>query len=374
MQLKRFTHAALLCVGALVIATGCRTLSHPPERVWPYDTPGSYPGRTEATKHGEWWFPSQIGPKTIPPEGGNKGTIFYLGQAREKPAAEPGERAVRVVYNRVFEPRDILAERLIFPDIVFAQGSAALSDLAQHQMRQAAAAIERARGYNVVVEGHIDAGEPAGTLDARRAEVVLAGLIELGAPPSRLSTVALGSSAPLSQQDTPFGHALNRRVAFRMVPASLELYPTGPEDDPVPQVGPGVEVVTVTKTVVVPQPNLVFVDRLVFPNILFDYDRSNLRPESRERVDRAAVAIRALDNVARVTVEGHCDWIGSHEYNDPLSQRRATAVRSRLIERDVPAAMVDAVGHGKRQPIASNETSEGRQLNRRVEFRVEYAK
>ena len=131
--------------------------------------------------------------------------------------------------------------------------------------------------------------------------------------------------------------------------------------------------VTVERTVTVTVPHLVFIDRLVFPNILFDYDKADLRAESVVRADRAAAAVHALNNVARLTVVGHCDHIGGHAYNDALSQRRAAAVRDRLLATGLAPDRVVSEGRGKRQPIADNETAEGRQLNRRVEFHVEYA-
>lgn len=371
--MSRFAPVRTLLVAlvGVVAATGCTTMSHPPERVWPAETPGSYPGRTPTTMNGEWWFPSMIGPKEIPPLGGNKGTLFFAGA---KPKVEKG-KVERVVYDVTYRDQDVRVERLIFPAITFDHQSAKLDEQAQHQVKQAASSIERARGYNVVVEGHSDKTEDAaGKWDSKRAATVRDALVNLGIVGDRLTTTAMGASQPLSKADTDMGRRLNRRVAFQLIPANLDLNPQPPEDEPMPKVGPDQEVVTVRKPVTVTRPRLVFVDRLVFPNILFDYDKSNLRPESQVRVDRAAEAIKALDSVEQVTVEGHCDWIGSHTYNDALSLRRAASVKDRLIEDGVPGQEIETVGRGKRQPIATNETPEGRQLNRRVEFRIEYEK
>lgn len=360
----------------LVLTTGCQTMNHPPERVWPDSTPGSYAGRTETSRGGEWWFPSEIGPREVPPQGGNKGTLFYLGRGEEPAPPPPVIRAgevQRTVYKAVYRDKDVRVERLIFPAIVFEHESVKLDAEAKLQVRQAAAAIERAQGYRVVIEGHLDAQENADAgYDAKRAQNVQSALRSRGVARDRLTIQAFGASQPLSRADTAVAHALNRRVAFQMIPTNLDLDPQPPPDDPEPDVPDDIKVVTVEKTVTITRPHLVFVDRLVFPNILFDYDKSSLRPEGVVRTDRAAAAIAALDDVSQVTVEGHCDWIGSDVYNDALSGRRAKAVRGRLIDQGLAPDLISAAGRGKRQPIADNETAEGRQLNRRVEFRIEY--
>ena len=72
-----------------------------------------------------------------------------------------------------------------------------------------------------------------------------------------------------------------------------------------------------------------------------------------------------------VRVEGNTDSIGTDAYNQGLSERRAESVRSHLIGRGVSASRLTAVGYGESQPIASNDTAEGRALNRRVELKTE---
>ena len=67
-------------------------------------------------------------------------------------------------------------------------------------------------------------------------------------------------------------------------------------------------------------------------------------------------------------VQGHCDATGSDKVNDPLSQRRAEAIVSALVDLDIAEARRKPVGKGSHSPIASNSTEEGRAKNRRVEF------
>jgi OOP family OmpA-OmpF porin len=70
----------------------------------------------------------------------------------------------------------------------------------------------------------------------------------------------------------------------------------------------------------------------------------------------------------RVEVQGFTDSIGTEEYNQGLSERRADAVRNYLVERGVDPKIISSKGYGESNPVASNDTKEGRALNRRVEF------
>jgi outer membrane protein OmpA-like peptidoglycan-associated protein len=71
-----------------------------------------------------------------------------------------------------------------------------------------------------------------------------------------------------------------------------------------------------------------------------------------------------------VAVEGHTDSVGSDDYNQQLSERRAGSVRNFLVQNGVPLTVISAMGFGESQPVATNDTPEGRQTNRRVELVV----
>jgi outer membrane protein OmpA-like peptidoglycan-associated protein len=102
-------------------------------------------------------------------------------------------------------------------------------------------------------------------------------------------------------------------------------------------------------------------------DVLFDTGQSTLKPGAYTTVDRVASALKDAPE-RRVVIEGHTDSIGSDEYNQELSQRRAQAVQSALLQRGVNSGEVTATGKGKNFPVAGNETAEGRQRNRRVEL------
>jgi outer membrane protein OmpA-like peptidoglycan-associated protein len=104
-------------------------------------------------------------------------------------------------------------------------------------------------------------------------------------------------------------------------------------------------------------------------DVLFDTGQATLRPGARLRLAKVAGIIIAHPDL-HLAVEGHTDNVGGDTYNQGLSERRADAVRSFLVSQGVPENNITAQGFGKTQPIASNDSVTGRQLNRRVDMVV----
>jgi outer membrane protein OmpA-like peptidoglycan-associated protein len=103
--------------------------------------------------------------------------------------------------------------------------------------------------------------------------------------------------------------------------------------------------------------------------ILFDVDKDQVKPEAQNSLSTAAdILIKYPDTY--VTVEGHTDSTGSHEYNQGLSERRAMRVQDVLLRSGVPLGRLSVRGYGETDPIADNSTPEGRQLNRRVQLEI----
>jgi outer membrane protein OmpA-like peptidoglycan-associated protein len=102
-------------------------------------------------------------------------------------------------------------------------------------------------------------------------------------------------------------------------------------------------------------------------DVLFKTGSYELLPGARERLAKVSGIVLAHPGL-HLDVEGHTDSVGSDDYNMQLSQRRAEAVRNYFIEQGVPQDAIEAHGFGKSQPVASNDTPEGRQQNRRVEL------
>jgi outer membrane protein OmpA-like peptidoglycan-associated protein len=104
-------------------------------------------------------------------------------------------------------------------------------------------------------------------------------------------------------------------------------------------------------------------------DVLFDTGKYTLRPGAREKLAKIAGIVLAHPSL-RLEVEGHTDSVGGDEYNQRLSENRATAVRDYLVRQGVSSSNVTARGFGKSMPVVSNDTASGRQQNRRVELVV----
>jgi OOP family OmpA-OmpF porin len=101
----------------------------------------------------------------------------------------------------------------------------------------------------------------------------------------------------------------------------------------------------------------------------FEYNSSQLTAPAQQTLDEVATALASQPEL-NIEVQGYTDSTGPAAYNLHLSQRRADAVKSYLVSKGVSASALTAKGYGKSNPIAGNDTTEGRALNRRVAFEV----
>lgn len=104
-------------------------------------------------------------------------------------------------------------------------------------------------------------------------------------------------------------------------------------------------------------------------DVLFKSGSFELLPGARERLAKVSGIVLAYQGL-HLAVEGHTDSIGTDEYNRRLSEQRADAVRDYLVQQGIGSEAITASGFGKSEPVASNDTPEGRQQNRRVELVV----
>jgi OmpA-OmpF porin, OOP family len=104
-------------------------------------------------------------------------------------------------------------------------------------------------------------------------------------------------------------------------------------------------------------------------DVLFDFDKSVVKPEGKSKLDDLAGKIRDI-NLEVVIAIGHADSIGSDAYNQKLSVRRAESVKAYLVSKGIEPNRVYTEGKGEKQPVADNKTKEGRAKNRRVEIEV----
>ncbi len=131
------------------------------------------------------------------------------------------------------------------------------------------------------------------------------------------------------------------------------------DDDGCPEPGPRAATVTVTDTRI-----------LISERIYFDFDQDTIRSVSMPLLDQVAEVMADISAGRRVRVEGYSDNQGQERYNVDLSYRRARAVVEYLASKGVPRPRLEYAGYGSRQPVAPNDTADGRALNRRVEFTI----
>jgi outer membrane protein OmpA-like peptidoglycan-associated protein len=104
-------------------------------------------------------------------------------------------------------------------------------------------------------------------------------------------------------------------------------------------------------------------------DVLFDSGRYTLRPLAREKLAKISGIVLGYPSL-KLAIEGNTDSVGTESFNQQLSEQRAEGVRTYLTQQGVPESSTTSTGFGKTRPIASNDTSEGRQQNRRVELVV----
>ena len=101
----------------------------------------------------------------------------------------------------------------------------------------------------------------------------------------------------------------------------------------------------------------------------FDFDKDTLKPEGRQVLDQVASQVDTI-NLETLIAVGHTDSIGTEQYNQGLSERRAASVKNYLVSKGIPADRIYTEGKGELNPVASNATREGRAQNRRVEIEI----
>ncbi len=109
---------------------------------------------------------------------------------------------------------------------------------------------------------------------------------------------------------------------------------------------------------------------IITQKIHFAFDKDNIRPVSYPILNDVIGLLQANPQMTLIQIEGHTDWIGSDQYNQGLSQRRANSVKKYLVQHGISTHCLTTVGYGESKPIADNRNDKGRARNRRTEFTV----
>jgi OOP family OmpA-OmpF porin len=160
-------------------------------------------------------------------------------------------------------------------------------------------------------------------------------------------------------------------VAFAAACATQEPPKPAPAPAPAPAPKPAPEPAPAPKPEPKPEPKPKPVaEKVTFAaDVLFDFDKSVVKPDGKSKLDDLAAKVRGV-NLEVVIAIGHADSIGSDAYNQELSVRRAESVKAYLVSKGIEANRIYTEGKGEKQPVADNRTREGRAKNRRVEIEV----
>jgi outer membrane protein OmpA-like peptidoglycan-associated protein len=168
-------------------------------------------------------------------------------------------------------------------------------------------------------------------------------------------------------------HVRNNEIAAVPVVAPV-VEQTQPVVEPKPEPKPEpVAVKEEPKPEPKPEPVVVKEEPVVnftFENILFKFDSSQLTDESIVIVDNLVNTLKQYKGWSKLQINGHTDNVGAAEYNQALSERRVKAVKDYIVSKGIPASNISFTGFGESKPKTTNDTKEGRQENRRVEFEV----
>ena len=104
--------------------------------------------------------------------------------------------------------------------------------------------------------------------------------------------------------------------------------------------------------------------------VQFEYNKAEILEVSHDLLNDVATVMKQHPEVKKIRIEGHASSEGDDDYNMKLSEKRAKAVMDYLISAGVDPARMESAGYGEERPIASNDTEEGREKNRRVEFNI----
>ncbi len=235
----------------------------------------------------------------------------------------------------------VLSTFIIPAASMFTSDSAEITTIGKQNFQEYRAKIkpEITKAYVAIIVGHSDNhGKEKYNLDLskNRAAAVRDYLIAGGIPALKLRIVGLGAKEPIATNETESGRALNRRVEVIIFAEARAL------------------------------------DVMRFPSVaLFPRKSSELTLRGKQLLDKNKIAAKKqLARAVYIEIIGHTDDVGDKKKNQRLSKQRAETIRTNLILAGVDPSKIMTVGAGESQPIASNQTEEGRAQNRRVEVIV----
>jgi OOP family OmpA-OmpF porin len=267
--------------------------------------------------------------------------------------------------------------------ITFPPGSAEIDAPTGQLMTRIADALNECTALPLEIAGHTDAqGSEEGNraLSQARADAVLLALQGRRVEVSEMRAVGYGEDRPIADNETEEGREANRRIEFTLIgappaPAATVAAAQAAAPDEA-SVGEAAAVLAATTGTTIPAPAAPddgaacvgrITDLLKGNKITFDPGSDDISSASQGLIDALATLLKQCPGTP-IEVAGHTDSQGTSRNNTTLSEDRAKAVLVALAERQVDVSTLKAVGYGEDKPIADNDTDEGREANRRIEF------
>ena len=291
---------------------------------------------------------------------------------------------VAVSYNKELDPlaalptpEECLADITLLlsqQKITFPPGSAEIDAPTGQLMTRLADAMNECTALPLEIAGHTDSqGSEEGNraLSQARAEAVLLALQGRRVEVSEMRAVGYGEAQPIADNETEEGREANRRIELNLIGATAA--PVAEGETEVGAVAAALAEaggVTIAATAP-PETSEACVGNI---KTLLEKDKITFEPGSDDIADSSSALIEAVATLLKqcpgvpIEVGGHTDSQGSSGGNQRLSEGRAKAVLVALKEKGVDVATMKAMGYGEAKPVAENDTDEGREANRRIEF------
>ncbi len=282
----------------------------------------------------------------------------------------------------------LAAEPVVIDGINFLYKSAKLMPGADTTLKPVAAFAKKYPEADIEIIGHTDniASEDYNLkLSEKRAEAVKSWLVKNGVNDYRIKTKGMGKTQPIASNDTEQGRAQNRRVEVHYTVAESDsnllidketLFSLALEKDKLSRTE--TEPLTSTQVILATEPPtstqvILAAEPVVITGANFSLNSAKLMPSADTELKPVAAFAKKYPE-ADIEVIGHTDSFArgvriKEDYNLKLSEKRAEAVKSWLVKNGVNDYRIKTKGMGKTQPIASNDTEQGRAQNRRVEVR-----
>ncbi len=300
---------------------------------------------------------------------GEKSKICEPFSIREVITEIPVEKIVidTVYIDKIIERAIVKRESFVLENVRFRFDKDVLTAQAEIILQNVARVLNKYPEENIEILGHTDnwgSDEYNLNLSHRRAISVKKYLVLQGVASTRLFTAGCGERMPIADNETAEGRAINRRIEFSLYDGQsrkcLEFEDSEIMKGQVPQKFKNEEQKAFAASFQAG-------DQLSYTNIQFEVNSDIITESSKKTLDNVVHVLKKLPD-QKLEIQGHTDSDGDGAYNQDLSERRAASVKNYLASNGISEDRLTTTGYGETNPVTSNNTSDGKTKNRRIEF------